>query len=506
MMGVMQDATHPYPAELDGGMPDPRPRRREWPLVVLALVLLGVVAFMQRPGEPDPLAAREAKSGKLVDPVGVNPLVGIGKASLWLKGQLSNAGDANGAKDLIRIGDDYARSAADRFRMAVLAGELDGWKERESRFEKLEAKLDPDSPLRADIATVRAVKFAGGEEGPAPAEPAAKEGLKERHGWFARLVLAGEDPAEDSALERETARDGEVLVAVLGLFMLVFFAALVAGVVILILLTIRAATGKLHSGLSMAPGAAAGDRALWLETFSVFLLGFLAVKGAAAGLEQVVGNKQWLAVATLLMQWSLIGVVFWPRLRGMPAEQFRQELGWHRGKGVMQEISAGIMGYLAGLPIYICTAIVVVVVSVLIEMIRKGMQGVPGDDLPVPDNKVLDMVSGASGITLLLLAGLIVIWAPLVEESIFRGALYRHIRARLGGFLGMVAAVGLVAAAFALAHAYVMAGVIMVATLGAIFALMREWRGSLIAPMTAHFLHNGTILLLLLSILPLMRG
>jgi membrane protease YdiL (CAAX protease family) len=30
--------------------------------------------------------------------------------------------------------------------------------------------------------------------------------------------------------------------------------------------------------------------------------------------------------------------------------------------------------------------------------------------------------------------------------------------------------------------------------LGFGFAMMREWRGSLIAPMVAHFLHNATIM------------
>jgi len=34
--------------------------------------------------------------------------------------------------------------------------------------------------------------------------------------------------------------------------------------------------------------------------------------------------------------------------------------------------------------------------------------------------------------------------------------------------------------------------------LGTVFAIMREWRGSLIAPITAHMLHNGTVTVLLL--------
>jgi membrane protease YdiL (CAAX protease family) len=35
------------------------------------------------------------------------------------------------------------------------------------------------------------------------------------------------------------------------------------------------------------------------------------------------------------------------------------------------------------------------------------------------------------------------------------------------------------------------------------FAFMREWRGSIIAPMTAHFLHNFTMLTIALTVLTL---
>ena len=46
----------------------------------------------------------------------------------------------------------------------------------------------------------------------------------------------------------------------------------------------------------------------------------------------------------------------------------------------------------------------------------------------------------------------------------------------------------------------------MVATLGGIFAVMREQRGSLIAPMTAHCLHNSMVMAVVMAIVPVMRG
>lgn len=82
-----------------------------------------------------------------------------------------------------------------------------------------------------------------------------------------------------------------------------------------------------------------------------------------------------------------------------------------------------------------------------------------------------------------------VVWAPIVEETLFRGALYRFLRTRIG----VVAAVLLSAAVFGAIHPYGGTGLVHVAVLGVLFACLREWRGSLIAPVVAHALHNGSI-------------
>jgi membrane protease YdiL (CAAX protease family) len=82
------------------------------------------------------------------------------------------------------------------------------------------------------------------------------------------------------------------------------------------------------------------------------------------------------------------------------------------------------------------------------------------------------------------------VWAPLTEEAIFRGALYRHLRGRAGTAVCTIAT----ALVFGLMHGYALPLLIPIITLGVIFALMREWRGSLVASITAHFLHNATVL------------
>jgi len=82
------------------------------------------------------------------------------------------------------------------------------------------------------------------------------------------------------------------------------------------------------------------------------------------------------------------------------------------------------------------------------------------------------------------------LWAPVVEESIFRGALYRHTRWRSGAIVAGL----LTAFVFAIMHGYAVIQLLMVGLLGVVFALMREWRGSLIGPMVAHFTHNAIVM------------
>jgi membrane protease YdiL (CAAX protease family) len=89
--------------------------------------------------------------------------------------------------------------------------------------------------------------------------------------------------------------------------------------------------------------------------------------------------------------------------------------------------------------------------------------------------------------TLMMMFILATVWAPVVEETMFRGAFYSHLR-RVTNPIVAALVVGFV---FAIIHPQGIGLVPPLMTLGAVFALIREWRGSLIGSMTAHALHNG---------------
>src|SRR5690606_8672697 len=137
--------------------------------------------------------------------------------------------------------------------------------------------------------------------------------------------------------------------SLLSLFIL---GAITVGLVILIIGLVQAVTGRLRARFVPTPEELGSDRGLWLETFAAFLAGFLIIRFARDGLEAWAGkDAAWTGLVALGLQWSLIGLLFWPLFRGMSWERFRGELGWHRGRGFFREVGCGILGYLAGLPI-----------------------------------------------------------------------------------------------------------------------------------------------------------
>ena len=96
---------------------------------------------------------------------------------------------------------------------------------------------------------------------------------------------------------------------------------------------------------------------------------------------------------------------------------------------------------------------------------------------------------------MILLLGSIV--APLVEETMFRGVLYRHLRdatarQRIGISIFLSAIVNSIVFAFIHPQPLVFSPALIMLAIG--FSLAREWRGGLIAPMVMHGVSNGVVL------------
>ncbi|MCL4741282.1 MAG: CPBP family intramembrane metalloprotease [Phycisphaerales bacterium] len=359
-------------------------------------------------------------------------------------------------------------------------------------FERRASESPEDgeaAALLADLDALRAVYT----EGPDALGDEARDRLVQRHGWFARLALAfgldDDDPRRAAIFGAAGALTAGVLAAavVVPLALLVGFILLVVGLVLFMGRSLRP---------RFVPPAPGGS--VYLETLVVFLLGFMGVK-VLADLVGLVLSDAAAVVAGLTLQGGLAVLILWPVVRGVPIARWRAATGWHAPRGVLREVGCGVLGYLAALPVFVGGVVLSLVLSALWTLISSALRGTP-EQQPMPRNAPLDLVLSGNAVLVVLLFLMATVWAPIVEETIFRGALYRHARARIGA-----AAAGLLAAlVFAFMHGYGPLFTPPLIALGFMFALLREWRGSLIASVTAHFLHNFVTLSALLIVVHLL--
>lgn len=154
-------------------------------------------------------------------------------------------------------------------------------------------------------------------------------------------------------------------------------------------------------------------------------------------------------------------------------------LGWrttHLGKDLLW----GMGGYLAMLPLLGAALVILTLI------LRLG-----GPHLPNPTHPLVTLFAAEpTPLAVALFAVLGSILAPLLEETLFRGALYSALRQRWG----VGTSVALSSTLFALLHPQLPLGFLPLFILGAGFALLYEIRGSLIPSIVAHALTNGVTL------------
>ena len=285
------------------------------------------------------------------------------------------------------------------------------------------------------------------------------------YGWAGRLALSQDKP--DSDPERAKALKSATRTVLLsGLGTIVLIAALVTGLILLIIALTRMIKKDIHSQLVIQDASGI----LLLETFTIYLILTMAMPLLITLIAPDLQD------GTILMT-ILAGLIsiLWPSLRGTGWEDYRTAFGWNRGKGLFREIGAGVVGFIAGLPL-LGAAFIIVMILV------KYAGNTPSHPA------VTDLIH--SPFFLFFLA---CIYAPLVEETLFRGALYYYLRRHLpwaasGILCGLI---------FGALHPQGWVALPAITAIGFNLSVIREWRGSVIASITAHALNNGVVTLML---------
>ncbi len=190
------------------------------------------------------------------------------------------------------------------------------------------------------------------------------------------------------------------------------------------------------------------------------VMSFFVVRGGSV-------NFPFVAIATMVRDLSLLSLIFyfvWRNREGF------HSLGWTLAQG-WREVLFGIVLFL---PVFYTAGL-------LDDALRQAGFSSPAAPLPV-----LEDIHGAGQI---ILAFLLVCVVAVAEETIFRG--YLLLRFQKGLQIAPFSAALLSAVIFSLGHGYEgTSGVITVGYIGLCFALVYQWRGSLVAPMIMHFLQD----------------
>ena len=362
--------------------------------------------------------------------------------------------------------DAAAVTGDERLEAAIVAGEIAG---PEAALERLKRPA-ASAELAEDAEVLRTLYNAGNVN---DLSPEHRRGLIDRHEWFGKLAATygvGDDNPERRAVLRAATR---TLVALLVAFVL-GGVALLTGFVLLVTAAIRWLDGRFVTAYRRA--SAPASTGPFLEAFAVYL-------AAMVGLSFLL---RWLLGGRLQSIWFIIVIIpftfLWPLLRGVPRADLRAGLGWHRGRGLWREAGAGVVGYLAGLPVLAAGAMVTLV-----------LQRFSGSDTSHP---IINEFGRGAWRTAQLFF-LAAVWAPVVEETMFRGALYHHLRARLP----WPAAAAIVALLFAAIHPQGWAAIPVLAAIALSLATIREWRGSIVASAVAHGINNGVVTILFVLLL-----
>jgi membrane protease YdiL (CAAX protease family) len=482
------------------------------------LVMVSAVFLIQQLGA-SAAAAPAPTDAKVTAPAGFDPFGGMARLMLRFSGLIDKMGGTPAGAEMARTDitemiEGQVMSDVDALRAAIVNGFIAGPERAGAGLDNLATKLAIDpQPFEGATEDIEQVRRAF-EQGKSALSDAEQQRLTDRHGYFAKVLFAATDPNASAERDAITAGGG-MLIALTILFILFLFAVFIAAVVCFGIALSMLTKGRIVS--RFRPPEPGGS--IFLETTAALVAGFLGLQivisviellaagasgsgatpagtsGGASGGTSAQGVG--MLLLSFVLQWSLLLVIFYPRLRGVPWPEARRRMGLHSGEGVMKEVGAGIFAYFATLPIVV-GAIIITLIGVLVRGFFQGGGGAggaggAGGGGPVaPENPVIDIVASGNWLTLVMLYLLATIWAPLVEETIFRGCFYRHLRARMGIIICAI----LSAVVFGVMHGYEFMLLGPVIALGFNFALMREWRDSLIGPIAAHALHNGTVLII----------
>jgi membrane protease YdiL (CAAX protease family) len=463
------------------------PHRSVWPTLVAWLFIFGVAGFI--------IVRTAVNKSRAADAV-VEGIVTIQMQGRYLVGAASLNLPGADAKAMYKQALSLDRgSYSQRLRFAVLAGELAGPDEALKSLKQLEADRRSEKVEAREVSVEAADKlqqlYAGYQKQPGKSSlsPEDQQWLRTRLGWFGELALAPEDG--DSAARAQALAPARRTVFVYVGVLVLGVLGLATGFFLLVLLVLLARLGRLRGGLECGTGRGG----IYAETFALYMLLFVGLSYLARFVP--LPGRTHLLFGGLIAFASLLALL-WPRLRGISWRQIREDLGLHLDGRPWMQILCGPACYLCALPLLL-TGLLVTFGLMLAQ--RYFGLGDPFRQGAGPSHPIMNEALGSDIWVWLQIFLVACVAAPIVEEIMFRGVLYRHLREtsyRWGSVLSILFSALASSFVFAAIHPQGWLGIPVLMALAVAFALAREWRRSLLPAMIAHGINNGVGMLVLM--------
>ena len=393
-----------------------------------------------------------------------------------------NAANLKGGKPIQQLGGVVLAAEVNGVEQGqeALARVLEEWSAEETNETKdIEAgSTGPAKALAEDVALIEAA-FAAAQDGP-PLDEATISRLEDRLGMFGRIAAGFSDPAIRKEIE-SSAMTGAITMVVVGL---VFLVAGITGFTLLIVMLVRSIKGSV---VSMVPRV--GRHGIYIETFAIWLIFFFLLQLILGQIEFPSSLPALPMFMAGLMFFLSLGALAWPVVRGKTWKELRSDIGLNWGRGPVREIFCGVLSWSMALPL--------MAGGLLLTMFLMVLTTVMTGEMPQPSHPVQQQALGAGGWELFALFFTATVAAPVVEEILFRGVFYTHLRNaswKAPFWLSFLFSLGVSSFIFAAIHPQ---GLVFIPPLGGLaagFCIAREWRGSLIPAIIAHALNNGIVM------------
>lgn len=365
-----------------------------------------------------------------------------------------------------------------------------------AQAQAAQQELDPAqaqaAPQELDPAQSQAApqELAPAQAHPVPPLTAEQQArLKEWLGGSGELLVAM--TSNDQAALKARAEAGLRVVLGLGAAVCLAVPAGISGFVLLVVFAVLALRG-----MNVGAGPTAGSRApLYAEMFAVWMVAFLLLAKLpraflgehAPGEAPPISTEMQLQLGILGMAMALVVSLAYVHLRGVSLRQMAKDMAMDRPR--LSDPLWGLVGYLMGLALLAAG----LVVTLILMALTSGEKG------SMPSHPIQEWLQSGSTATVLLTFIVASVMAPITEEIVFRGAMYRNLCdtfSLLGPFVAAALSTIVSSVIFAAIHPQGLVFIPVLGSLAVAFCIMRQWRGSIYPGIWAHAINNTLILTL----------